>query len=117
MQVLYRRESFEDVERIIAWCRENCRTKGGPFEVYSDPGGINRFMVAVNSLAKENLSKPLGSFYCNYITPGGVSLDENPHQSFSITGIESNTRIKILIDLLFKEARPGAIIDLTYNLI
>ena len=114
MQVLYRKERFEDIERIIAWCRKNNRTVGGPFEVYTDPGGINRFMVAVNLLsAKKSVPQPLGAFYCNYLEPGTISFDKGQNHEETGAAIEKIGRIKSTIDLILKEAQIGKTIDFT----
>ena len=114
MQVLYREERFEDVERIVDWCRENSTSEGGLFEVYSDPGGINRFMIAINILQNGDHSlKPLGAFYCNFIAPGTISLDEDPQYEGVPSRFENISRVKKVIDRLFRDAQSGVSVDLS----
>ena len=112
MQVLYRKERFEDVERIIAWCLENSSLGGGLFEVYSDPGGTNRVMVAINIPKNGDYSlRPLGAFYCNFISPGTVSLDEDPRHGGVVSRFGDISRVKKIIDRLFRDAQIGVNVD------
>jgi hypothetical protein len=80
LHTVYKALPIEDVDRIIAYCRERTIEKGGVFEVY--PDGL-KVMVVVNSRPEnEPLEKflPLGAFYCNYLGPGIISLEEEePH--------------------------------------
>ena len=116
MQTPYRKVKFEDVERLVSWCQDHAARKGSLFEVYKDPGGINRIMVIVNYLTRQKerrTLKPLGTFYCNYIAPGIISVDEYPEQQETPSNLEKIKRIKLLIDRLLREARPGVEIDLS----
>ena len=81
--------------------------------MYADPGGINRFMIAVNLLSeKGSVLQPLGAFYCNYIEPGAISLDGGQNHEETDFSLENMNRIKSIIDLILREARIGKNIDL-----
>ena len=116
MQTPYQKVTCEDVERLVCWCRDHSIPKGGLFEVYDDPGGINRTVVVVNSMTGKEYDRtlqPLGTFYCNFIEPGVISLDENPEQITTSSQLARIKMIKRVITLLLREAGPGAKIDLT----
>ena len=116
MQTLFRKVAFEDVERLVSWCRDHDLGRGGVFEVYDDPAGINRIMIVVNFLtpkANVGMLQPLGTFYCNYVEPGVISLDEDQEHDGMPSRLEDIERIKQIIDCLLREARPGVEIDLS----
>lgn len=110
MHTVYKAIPTEDIDRIIAYCGEHTIQNGGLFEVYPGPDGMMK-MIVVNSCAEdEPLEKfhPLGAFYCNYIGPGVISIEEEePHHD----GMPSTKRhikaIKQAIDILIKEGYPG----------
>jgi hypothetical protein len=110
MHVIYKAVSFEDVQRILDYCRRHTVKQGGLFEVYPSPEGEME-MVVVNSCSEdstENELRPLGAFYCNYSGPGVISIEEeDPY----FDGMESNRRhvkaIKQVIDILLQEGYPG----------
>ena len=104
MHTVYKALAPEDVERIIAYCQDHTIQNGGLFEVYPD-GSVTT--VVVNS-EDEPLEKfrPLGAFYCNYLGPGIISLEEqDPHHD----GMSSNhiKAIKQTIDNLQRAAGPN----------
>ncbi|MFQ5450895.1 MAG: hypothetical protein ACE5E9_09715 [Nitrospinaceae bacterium] len=110
MHAVYRAVPFEDVSRILEYCRTNSVQNGGLFEVYPGPeGGME--MVIVNSSAEKGPApnfRPLGAFYCNFVAPGVISLEEeDPH----FDGVPSRKRhvkaIKQVIDILLHDAFPG----------
>ena len=116
MQKPYRTVLFEDIERLVAWCRDHVTKTGGIFEVYYDPAGINRIMVVVNSLKEQHnvrILQPVGVFYCNYVAPGVISLDEDPEEDGLASRFDAIKKVKQIIDQLLREARPGAEIDLS----
>lgn len=111
MHAVYKAVSFEDVQRVIAYCQDHTIQNGGLFEVY--PGeGPHMVMMIVNSNSGEgptNTFRPLGAFYCNFIAPGVISIEEeDPH----FDGAESRKRhvkaIKQVIDILLDKGYPGA---------
>ena len=98
------------MERVLSYCKENTLKKGGPFEIY--PGEINsQIMVLVNSNhEKKSIEKlkPLGSFYCNYMGEGVISLDEKEADYDSMPSAKEHIKaIKQVIDILIEKAYPG----------
>ena len=117
MQIPYRKVTFEDVGRLVAWCKDYSTPRGGLFEIYEDPGGINRIMVIVNSVTWQEdgrMLRPLGTFYCNYMAPGVISLDDHSENEEMPLSLININRIKRIIDRLLQEACPGAHIDLSF---
>jgi hypothetical protein len=110
MHAIYKAVPMEDIQRIIDYCRDHMKNKGGVFEVYPGPEK-NMVMMIVNArLGEDALStlRPLGSFYCNFVAPGVISIEEeDPH----FDGAESRKRhvraIKQVIDILLKEGHSG----------
>lgn len=114
MQKIYKDVGFETIQRIVTWCREQLKVQGSFFEVYEDPAGINRFMVVVKpaprGTAFETLN-PLGTFFCNYIAPGVISLEDDPGEIQTESRKRDTFRLKQIIDLLLRDAQPGKNID------
>ena len=111
LHTVYKAISPEEMERVLSYCKENTRKKGGPFEVY--PSEINsQIMVLVNSShEKESIEKlkPLGSFYCNYIGEGIISFDQAEADYDIIPSAKEHIKaIKQVIDILIEKAYPGA---------
>ena len=110
MHSVYRTASFEDIVRIIDYCRNHSIKKGGLFEVYPD-SGENLFMIIVNSCSESELKKkfrPLGAFYCNYAGPGIITIeDEDPHFDGRESCKRHATAIKQVIDILLDKGFPG----------
>lgn len=99
MHTVYKALDPEDVDRIIAYCKGHTIQKGGVFEVY--PDGIVT-MVVVNS-EDEPLEKfrPLGAFYCNYLGPGIISLEEEDPGHDGMPSAQNHVKaIKRIIDNL-----------------
>ena len=110
MHSVYRTAPLDDVFRIVDYCRNYTVKNGGLFEVYPDPGG-NLFMIIVNSCSESDSMdrfRPLGAFYCNYVGPGVITIEE---EDPNFDGAESHKRhvvaIKQVIDILLKEGFPG----------
>ena len=109
MHAVYKAVPYEDVMRILDYCREHTVQNGGLFEVY--PGGGDLTMVVVNSSPLDEQDadhRPLGAFYLNYVSPGVISIEEeDPH----FDGTESRKRhvkaIKQVIDILLQRGYPG----------
>jgi hypothetical protein len=114
MHTEFKRVSDSDIRRILAYCRSNDIRNGGLFEVYSTPG-YDLHMVIVNSCAEDgprDMFRPLGAFYCNYLSPGAISLEvEGPF----FDGAEARKRhvaaVKEVVQLLILHARPGVTIQ------
>ncbi len=110
MHAVYKAVPLEDIQRIIDYCRDHMKNNGGLFEVYPGPEG-NMAMMIVNARSGEEplrALRPVGSFYCNFIAPGVISIEEeDPH----FDGVETRKRhvqaINQVIDLLLKEGYPG----------
>jgi hypothetical protein len=109
LHTVYKALSPEDVDLIIAYCQDHTIKKGGLFEVYPDPDG-SVTTVVVNSLQEnEPLEKfrPLGAFFCNYLGPGIISLEEeDPHYDGMPSAKDHIKAIKQTIDTL--TTRRGA---------
>lgn len=100
----------------MEYCRSHSREKADVFEVYRDPEVEGRTLVIVNSETTAEGGKllPIGAFYCNYLGPGVISLDdENPQYD----GMKSRklhiAAVKRVVDLLLASARPGIRMDFT----
>ncbi len=82
LHTVYKALSKDDVDRIIIYCKDNTIPKGGVFEVYPRSDGMMTMIVVNSPPEDEPLDKfrPLGAFYCHYLGPGIISLDEaDPH--------------------------------------
>ena len=111
LHTVYKAILPEEMERVLSYCKENNRKKGGPFEIY--PGEINsQIMVLVNSnYGVESIDKlkPLGSFYCIYMGEGIISFDEAEADYDVIPSAKEHIKaIKQVIDILIEKAYPGA---------
>ena len=110
MHTVYKALPKEDVDRIITYCKNHTIHKGGLFEVYPDPDS-SKTMVVVNSRPEdEPLEKfrPLGAFYCHYLGPGIISLEEeDPHHEGMPSAKNHIKAIKQVIDTL-TTTRRGA---------
>ena len=111
LHTVYKAILPEEMERVLSYCKENNRKKGGPFEIY--PGEINsQIMVLVNSnYGEESIEKlkPLGSFYCNYMGEGIISFDQAEADYDVIPSAKEHLKaIKQVIDILIEKAYPGA---------
>ena len=118
MHSVYRTVSFENVIRIVDYCRSNTVKNGGLFEVYPD-SDENLFMIIVNSCSELDSDsgyqlRPLGAFYCNYAGPGIITIEE---EDLHFDGTESRVRhvtaIKQVIDILIKKGFPN--VHISFN--
>lgn len=110
MHAVYKAVSIEDAQRVIDFCRGHTIQNGGLFEVYPGPDP-DTAMVIVNSLSGDgplNSFRPLGAFYCNFVAPGVISIEEEDPQ---FDGVDSRKRhvqaIKQIIDILLEKGYPG----------
>ena len=111
LHTVYKAISREEMERVLSYCKENTRKKGGPFEIY--PGEINsQVMVVINSHHESEPMvkfKPLGSFYCNYIGEGIISFDQAEADYDTTPSAKEHIKaVKQVIDILIEKAYPGA---------
>ena len=110
MHAVYKAVPMEDVQRIIDYCREHTTNNDGLFEVYPGPEG-NMAMMIVNACSgEEPLSalRPVGAFYCNFVGPGVISIEEeDPHFDGSETRKRHVQAIKQVVEILLKEGYPG----------
>jgi len=111
LHTVYKALSPEEVERIIAYCQSHTIKNGGLFEVYPGPDGLMKMVVVNSSPEDEPLDKfrPLGAFYCNYLGPGIISLEEeDPHHEGMPSAKRHIEAIKQVIDDLQRATRRGA---------
>ena len=111
LHTVYKAISPEEMERVLSYCKENTRKKGGPFEIY--PSEINsQIMVVINSHHESEPMvkfKPLGAFYCNYIGEGIISFDQAEADYDVIPPAKEHIKaVKQVIDILIEKAYPGA---------
>jgi len=104
MQIVYKKMSPEELERILAYCRAHTTQTGGPFEVYSDPENKDRVTVIINACTGGSLS-PLGAFYCNYLGSGVISLEDDPRHDRAASRRRDTAALKRVIDDLLRAAR------------
>ena len=110
LHTVYKAISPEEMERVVAYCKENNRKKGGPFEIY--PGkNDSQIMVVINSHHESEPMakfKPLGSFYCNYIGEGIISFDQAEADYDTTQSVKEHIKaVKQVIDILIEKAYPG----------
>ena len=110
MHAVYKAVPIEDIQRIIDYCRNHMKKNGGLFEVYPGPEENMAMMIVSAHSGDDDLKAlcPVGAFYCNFVGPGVISIEEeDPY----FDGAESRKRhvqaIKQVIDLLLKEGYPG----------
>lgn len=111
MHTIYKAISPEEMDRILAYCKQHTLKNEGPFEIY--PGSEDsQIMVIVNSRQEnEPLKnfKPLGAFYCNYMGEGIISLDQEESDYDAMPSAKKHVQsIKQVIDILIEKAYPGA---------
>ena len=111
MHTIYKALSPEDVELIIAYCQNHTIQNGGLFEVYLDPDGSVTTVVVNSPQENEPLEnfRPVGAFFCNYLGPGIISLEEeDPHYDGLASAKNHIKAIKQKIDTLISTTRSGA---------
>jgi hypothetical protein len=106
LHTIYKAISPEEMDRILAYCKQHAL-----FEVYPGEEGSQK-MVLVNSLQEsepmENF-KPLGAFYLNYLGEGIISLDQEESDYDAMPSAQKHVEaIKQVIDILIEKAHPGA---------
>lgn len=106
MLKLYKKVTPAEMSRIVDTCKRQTVQQGGPYEVYPDPKGEERYLIIINSLSPGGDSAerfPLGSFYCNYQGPGTLSLMEDPAHDGDPKRLEQLERVKRRIDSFLQD--------------
>lgn len=109
MHAVYKAVALEDARRVIDCCRDHSVQNGGLFEVYPGPNPSMAMMI-VNSCSGEspmNSFRPLGTFYCNFIAPGVISIEEDPHFDGADSRKRHTEAVKQVIDAVLEKGRPG----------
>ena len=102
MHTVYKALAPEDVERIIAYCHDHTVQKGGLFEVY--PDGLVTTVVINSKDEPLQQFRPMGAFYCNYLGPGIISLEEQNLHHDSMSSVQNHIKaVKQIIDNLTKK--------------
>ena len=105
MHTVYKAVSPEDMNRILAYCQQHAL-----FEIYPGEEGLQKTVIVNSSQENEPLEnfKPLGSFYCNYLGEGIISLDQEESGYDAMPSAQKHVvAIKQVIDILIKKAYPG----------
>ncbi len=103
MHTVYKALAPEDVESIITYCQDHTIKNGGLFEVY--PDGLVTTIVVNSTDEPMEQFHPLGAFYCNFLGPGIISLEEQNPILDSMSSVQSHTKaIKQTIDSLTKKS-------------
>lgn len=106
MLKLYKKVPPENVSRIVETCKRHTVQQGGPYEVYPDPKGEDRYLIIINSrLPGEDEFYPLGSFYCNYHGPGTLSLVEDSTHDGDPARLDRLEQVKQRIDSFLQDTR------------
>ena len=98
------------MERVVTFCKENTCRRGGAFEIYPGESDSEKMVVINSHHENEPMEKfkPLGSFYCNYMGEGIISLDEKETDYDSMPSAKEHIKaIKQVIDILIEKAYPG----------
>lgn len=110
MHAVCKAVSFEDVQRVIEYCQRHTVSNGGLFEVYPGPDPAMA-MIIVNSCSREgpvDSLRPLGAFYCNFVAPGVISIEEeDPHLDGADSRKQYVKAIKQVIDIILEKGYPG----------
>ncbi|MBC8282887.1 MAG: hypothetical protein H8E32_03660 [Nitrospinae bacterium] len=110
MHTIYKALPPEEIERIIAYCKDHTIQKGGLFEIYPGAKDSEKMVIVNSSPKNEPLEqfRPLGTFYCNYLGPGIISLEEDDPHHDSVSSVQLHIQvIKQTIDLLIEQGYPG----------
>jgi hypothetical protein len=111
LHTLYKALAPEDVELIIAYCRDHTIQNGGLFEVYPDPDRSVTTVVVNSRHENEPLEnfRPVGAFFCNYFGPGIISLEEEDLHYDGMASAKNHIKdIKKNIDTLISTIRSGS---------
>lgn len=110
MHAVYKAVPLEDIQRVIDYCREHSKRNGRLFEVYPGPEADMAMMI-VNACSGDdplNALHPVGAFYCNFVGPGVISIEEEDPQFDGAPSRKKHVRaIKQVIDILLKQGYPG----------
>ena len=110
MHTIYKAISPDEMNRVLAYCKQHTLKNKGPFEIY--PGEeVSQVMVIVNSRQEneplENF-KPVGAFYCNYLGEGIISLDQKETDYDAVPSAKKYEQLlKLVIDILIEKAHSG----------
>lgn len=110
MHAVYKALPAEEVERIITYCKNHTVQKGGFFEVYPGSDESTKMIVVNSRLENEPLEnfRPVGAFYCNFLGPGIISLEEEDPLHDSMPSAQLHTQaVKRMVDLLIEKGYPG----------
>ena len=103
MHTVYKALTPENVESIIAYCQDHTIQNGGLFEVYSD-GLVTTIVVNSKDEPMEQFH-PLGAFYCNFLGPGIISLEEQNSDHDNMSSVQNHIKaIKQTIDSLAQKS-------------
>jgi hypothetical protein len=105
LHTVYKAVSPEDMNRILAYCQQHAL-----FEIYPGEEGFQKIVIVNSSQENEPLEKfkPLGSFYCNYLGEGIISLNQEESGYDAMPSAQKYVAaIKQVIDILIKKAHPG----------
>ncbi|MFT4579287.1 MAG: hypothetical protein ACI8PD_000551 [Nitrospinales bacterium] len=106
MHTVYKAISQEEMDRILAYCKQHAF-----FEIYPGEEGSQKTVIVNSRQENEPLEnfKPLGSFYCNYLGEGIISLDQDESDYDSMPSAQKHVAaIKQVVDILIEKAHPGA---------
>jgi hypothetical protein len=103
LHTVYKALAPENVESIIAYCQDHTIQNGGLFEVYSD-GLVTTIVVNSKDEPMEQFH-PLGAFYCNFLGPGIISLEEQNSDHDNMSSVQNHIKaIKQTIDSLAQKS-------------
>jgi hypothetical protein len=105
LHTVYKAVSPEDMNRILAYCKQHAL-----FEIYPGEEWSQKAVIVNSSQENEPHEnfKPLGSFYCNYLGEGIISLDQGESGYDAMPSAQKHVEaIKKVIDILIKKAHPG----------
>ena len=106
MHTVYKAISPEEMDRILAYCKEHTL-----FEIYPGDEGSQQTVIVNSRQENEPLEnfKPLGAFYCNDLGEGIISIDQEESDYDAIPSAKKHVAyIKQVINILIEKAQPGA---------
>jgi hypothetical protein len=105
LHTVYKAISPEEMDRILAYCKQHAF-----FEIYPGEEGSQKMVIISSGKENEPLEnfKPLGSFYCNYLGEGIISLDQEESDFDAMPSAQKHVAsIKQVIDILIEKAHSG----------